>query len=99
LHTTGAAAKLPGVRHGHWLLIVPAPLLLTGFYWLLVDGRSGGTDWVVMALGVAIGLAGIWSAPWPKAARAGASLAYVPLMGLVLTAYVLALECSTGNCL
>ena len=86
------------MKHRHWLLIVGAPLLLIGAS-VVVDNRSALVDWIVLAAAVAVGLAGIWSAPWRTRVRVAASVAYVPVMGVALAAIVLFLECSTGNCL
>ena len=82
-----------------WLIIIAAPLLCMGGYWLVVGDRSGTLDWVMLVVALAVGLAGIWSARWRIAPKAALTLAYVPLMGAALAASLLALECSTGNCL
>lgn len=87
------------MKHGHWLLIIGAPLLIMGGYWLVIADRSGLLDWIVLAVSVAVGAAGIWSAPWRIAVRVAATLAYVPVMGAALAAGLIILECSTGNCL
>ena len=99
LRTLAIAAKLAEMKHLHWLLIIAAPLLLMGGYWFTIDDRSGLLDWIVVAVGVGVGLVGIWSAPWRTGAQVAATLAYVPVMGVALAAGVLFLECSTGNCL
>jgi len=98
LRTLVHGAKFPAMKHRHWLLIVGAPLLLIGAS-VVVDNRSALVDWIVLAAAVAVGLAGIWSAPWRTRVRVAASVAYVPVMGVALAAIVLFLECSTGNCL
>lgn len=87
------------MKHLHWLLIVAAPFLLMAGYWLVVQNHSDLLDWVVLALAVLVGAIGIWSAPWRRAAKVAVIAGYVPLMGWVLTVCLLALECSTGNCL
>ena len=99
LRTLAVTAKLPPMKHLHWLLIVAAPLLLMAGYWLLVHDRSGSMDWMVLALAIAVGLMGIWLAPWRRAAQTAVTVAYVPLMGLALAVCLVAFECSTGNCL
>lgn len=87
------------MKHLHWPLIVGAPLLLMAGYWMVIDDRTGMLDWIILAAGIGIGLVGIWLAPWRRGAQIGATLAYVPVMGFVLAASVLFLECSTGHCL
>ena len=99
LRTFAITAKLLPVKPIYWLLIVVAPILVIGGYWLAVDDRSGLLDWIVLAVALVVGLAGIWSAHWRTPAKAALTLAYVPLMGVALAAGLFALECSTGNCL
>ena len=82
-----------------WLLIGAAPPLLMASYWFLIDDRSGLLDWIALAAAIAVGLVGIRSTPLRRAAQAALALVYVPLMGSALFAGVIALECSTGNCL
>ena len=83
----------------HWLLIVAASTFIMGTYWLAVDHRSGFLDWTVLAVVLAVGLAGIWSGHWRSATKAALTLAYLPLMGGALVTGLIALECSKGNCL
>ncbi len=99
MRTLAVSAKLVAMRHRHWLLIVGAPLLLVVGYWLVIDNRSGTLDWIVLGAAVAVGLLGIWLAPWRTWIRLMAAIAYLPMMGVVLAATILGLECSTGNCL
>jgi hypothetical protein len=87
------------MKHLPWLLIVAAPLLLMGGYWFVIDNRSGLLDWIVLAVAIGVGLAGIWSTPWRRGVQVATMLAYVPVMALGLAAGILFLECSTGNCL
>jgi Na+-transporting NADH:ubiquinone oxidoreductase subunit NqrB len=87
------------MRYRHWLLMFGAPLLIAGAYWAAVEGRSGRLDWLVLVAAAAVGLCGVWSAPWRRWMRVAVALAYVPAMTLALGAAILLLECSTGNCL
>lgn len=87
------------MRHRQWFLIGGAPLLLILGYWLVIDHRLAMLDWTVLAVAVGVGLFGIWSAPWRRGAQLVASVVYVPVMGAIVGAIVLLLECSEGNCL
>ena len=99
LRTFVITAKLPPMKPLHWLLTVPAPVFTVASYWWVMNDRSGLLDWIVLAAALAVGISGIWSAHWRSATKAALTLAYVPLMGAALAAGLLALECSTGNCL
>ncbi|MGD9714759.1 MAG: hypothetical protein AB7V46_22265 [Thermomicrobiales bacterium] len=83
----------------HWLLTIVAPPVVMVGYWFFIDDRSGLLDWIVLTVAVCVGLMGIWSAPWRRGVQVAMTLAYVPVMGVALAAGLLALECSTGNCL
>jgi hypothetical protein len=80
-------------------MTIAAPALAVGGYWLTVDHRSGPLDWTLLAVALALGVAGIWSAPLRVVTKAAVTFVYVPLMGAALMAGLLAAECSTGNCL
>lgn len=72
-------------------------MLVIGGYWTLISYRSGIVDWVVLVVAVALGVLGIWLAPWRRGNQRIATVVYVPAMSLVLFFSLLFLECSTGN--
>jgi hypothetical protein len=68
-------------------------------YWLILFDRSGLSDWIALGAALAVGLVGVWLAPWRKEVKATVALPYFGLMGMALLYGLIALECSTGNCL
>ena len=87
------------MKQFHWLVIVAAPLLITVTYSLAVGPRSAVMDWIILGTSVAVGVAGIWSAPWHRQTQAIVTLAYVPIMGPALAASYLFSQCALRNCL